>query len=148
MAEQQVVLAGVRHCLGKELQVGRRTGRIVRVVQPHQGSLLGCLGRDDIQVRQEAPLRWQWERIDLRTSHGRAHRVGRVAYLRHQCQAIPIEARQCHVDDPLLGADEGHDLSLWVERHAEPALVVPGNCLAEGRNTPEPGVAMVIRAPR
>jgi len=45
------------------------------------------------------------------------------------------------VGDPLLGAQEGDDLGLDVEGHAEPARVVPGDRLPEGRL---PAVARIL----
>ncbi len=94
-------------------------GGVVGVVEVEKVRSLCDGGRNRLQLRHEAVLCRERQVMDLRAREHRARRVRRVARVRRQGDVAGIEARQGHVGDSLLPAQDRDDLGVRVDVDAE-----------------------------
>ena len=100
-----------------------RGRRVVRIVDDHQGSFFGDLGRDRVEVDDIAVFRRHRHVIDLRAGELRPVDKGGIARIRHKHIIARIDDRHRNVRKALLRARERDDLASRIERHAVAALV-------------------------
>src|SRR5437588_10986545 len=121
--EDDAVLEAERDGFLEEIQVGNRGGRVVRIVEPEQlGSARYFVG-NRAQVRSEAVLFSEFEKVWLTAVEQASRGVDRVARVGNQNHVARIDNRSREVSDPFLRSDQRADLGLWIEVDAEPAPI-------------------------
>ena len=105
MADDDVMLVGEGdHPLVKIIVRHRRRG-IVRIIDPEQFGLLGHIGWDGVQVRQEMIFFLQRQEIIFAAIEGGADMVDRITGTRNQDDIAGIDEGHRHVADAFFRAD-------------------------------------------
>ena len=115
------------------VEAGRRQrgGRIVRVVDPHDLRAPRDVGRDRVQVDEEAVLAAQRKEVGLAAREPGQRRVHGIARVGAEHDVARVDEREREVRDRLLRSDHADDLFLRVERQVEARLHERGGGLAE-----------------
>ena len=124
MDDHDVVFTGEGHEPHEEIVLDDGAGRIVGIAdEDHPGP--GQDGRvDGLEVGLKAELGPQRQMDRRAVGDQRPGRVDRVTRIARQRNVALVQQGETDVGDALLGAQEGHDLGLLVERDAEPVIIV------------------------
>ena len=132
----------------KKSMIGDGAGRVVRVVEPEHLRAVRDVGRDGVEVGQEAALLGQRQLVRLAAGEHRADLVDRVRGVRHERDVARIDEAERDVADALLRADERQHFLRRIEVNAEAAFVPARDGLAELGQALGLGIAVVRRLAR
>ena len=121
MDDDQVAPAGDVDCVLEEVELGRRAGRVVRVVEVEELRVGGAL-----ELGQEAVLLMQRQVVHLRAREDGARGVRRVAGVGSEADVARVERGERDVADAFLAAEHRDHLPVRVELDAEAVAIEVG----------------------
>ena len=140
-----VVLAAIGDGRREVLLGGHRAGGVIGVVQPHDLGGAGDLRGDGIQLGQPPVGLPQGHHVAFRSGEHGPHLVDRIGRVGNQGYVAGVEEAEGDVADALLRANQGQDLGIGVEGHAEAVLVPVGHGAAHFRQAVGLGIPVVGR---